>query len=321
LFVGDPHAKVSNLEEMEKLIFFIENNIANREEYEFLLLAGDLFNDHSVVRLEVAIFWKQALLRLRAKYKKLVILVGNHDLSGSKQMEAGLSSIHLVTQNDSSIIIVDKPTIYKGIAFLPYSSSPELFYSQAETLFSQGAKELLICHQTIDGAKYDNGFYAPEGLDQNRIPQVNIVSGHIHTFQEFGKTLFPGTARWETRSDANQNKGVWSIELSNGKISKELIPTKGVVTPIIELVINEGDELPAIQSGVKTYIELVGKSEWIKKTKELYRGAASIKTTHRDKKLKLGSMAKTMALEEYLDTYFETSLVSKQSLKEAIKTL
>jgi len=320
LFVGDPHAKVSNLDEMEKLISFIEAT-PKSDKYEFLLLAGDLFNDHSVVRLEVAMFWKQAILRLKAKFKKLIILVGNHDLAGSKQMETQLSSIHLVTQDDSSIIIVDEPKVYKDIAFMPYTSNSEHFYSSVELLFNMGAENLLICHQTIDGAKYDNGFYAPEGLDQNRIPQTNIVSGHIHTFQEFGKVLFPGTARWETRSDANQNKGIWSLELNEGIITKQLIPTNTIVTPIIELIIKEGDELPTIQEGTKTYIELIGKSEWIKKTKEQYRGVASIKTTHKDIKLKLGSMAKGMSIEEYLDTYFETTLVSKQALKEALKTL
>jgi DNA repair exonuclease SbcCD nuclease subunit len=320
LFVGDPHAKVNNLDEMQKLINFLADQ-PDKNKYDFILLAGDLFNDHSVVRLEVANFWKQAIQVLTKNYTKVVILVGNHDLTGTKQMETGLSSIHLVTENNPSVLLVDKPIYYNGIGLLPYTSDSEYFYHSAENLFKQGAIDLLICHQTIDGAKYDNGFYAPEGLDQNRIPQTNIVSGHIHTFQEFGKVLFPGTARWETRSDANQNKGIWTIELNNGKLTKELIPTKSVVTPIVELIINEGDELPAIQSGVKTYIELVGKSEWIKKTKEQYRGVASIKTTHKDKKLKLGSMAKSMALEEYLDTYFETTLVSKQNLKEAIKNL
>src|SRR5690606_29183747 len=168
---------------------------------------------------------------------------------------------------------------------------------------------------------YDNGFYAPGGLDHTRVPQKRIVSGHIHTAQEFGNVWYPGTPRWENRNDANLDKGVWDVSVAGGSLEKTLIPTKDVLTPIVELVIKEGDELPPVPQGVKLYVELVGTTEWIKKAKEKYRGLASIKTTHKDTKLKLGSQGRGLTIEEYLDKFFDTTLVSKEALREAIKTL
>jgi DNA repair exonuclease SbcCD nuclease subunit len=320
LFVGDPHAKVSNLDEMSKLINFVANQ-SNKEKYDFVVLAGDLFNDHSLVRLEVALFWKSAIEQLRTSFKKVIILVGNHDLAGSKQMETQLSSIHLVSKDDSSVMVIDKPTNYMDIAFIPYMSSEEDFIKATEELWENGCHNLLICHQTFNGAKYDNGFFAPGGFDLEKIKQGKIISGHIHTFQEFDKIVYPGTARWDTRSDANQEKGIWDINITDQAFSKKMISTRDVVTPIIEIVIKEGDSFPEIPTNGKIYIELIGKSEWINKTKEKYRGVASIKTTHKDTKLKLGSMSKGLSVEEYIDNYFETTLVSKQVLKEAVKSL
>jgi DNA repair exonuclease SbcCD nuclease subunit len=321
LFVGDPHARVSNLQEMEKLVDFLAN-MPERDRFDFVLLAGDLFNDHAVVRLEVAQFWRSALTRLSSSYRETVVLVGNHDMAGSRQMEKGTNALHLVTKEINNLELVDRPTGALGtFAAIPYTSNEEEFVAAANELYKDGFTDLLVCHQTFNGAMYDNGFYAPGGFDASRVPQRRIISGHIHTSQEFGKVWYPGTPRWENRNDANLDKGVWDVEISGEEMKRTLISTKGAVTPIVELVIKEGEPLPATPSGVKLYVELVGSSEWIKKTKETYRGVASIKATHKDTKLKLGSQGRGMTLEEYIDKHFDTTLVSKDALKEAVKSL
>jgi DNA repair exonuclease SbcCD nuclease subunit len=322
LFVGDPHAKIGNLEEMQKLVDFL-CQLTVRERFDFIFLAGDLFNDHAVVRLEVALFWRNALARLCAAYKEVVAIDGNHDKGGTKQLESAISAIQLISggYDLKNFVHITKPTNYHDIAIIPYMSNEDEFVAAANELFEGGAVDLLMCHQTFNGAKYDNGFYAPGGFDIERIKQGRIHSGHIHTEQEFDKVWYPGTARWETRSDANLNKGVWDVQLEADSFQKTLIPTNTVVTPIIELVIKEGDPVPPMRTDAKIYVELVGTSEWIKKAKETYRGVASIKTTHKDAKVKLGTMGRGLSMEEYLDKWFDTTLVSKDQLREAIKAL
>jgi len=321
LFVGDPHAKISNLQEMEKLMAFL-CTLPERERFDYIFLAGDLFNDHAVIRLEVAQFWRLSLERLAKAYKEVYVLVGNHDMAGNKQMEKGMNALHLVTKEIEDVKIIDRPTAMDGVtAMIPYMSSEEEFIAAAESLYKDGFTDVLLCHQTFNGALYDNGFYAPDGFNLTKVPQKQIISGHIHTAQEFDKVWYPGTARWETRSDANQIKGVWDVEYKDGTLSRTLIETKDIVTPIIELVLKEGEESPPLPLAGKIYLELIGTTEWIKKTKEKYRGLASIKCTPKDVKFKLGSAAKNLSLEEYLDKWFDTTLVSKEALKQAVQKL
>jgi DNA repair exonuclease SbcCD nuclease subunit len=325
LFVGDPHARVSNLDEMRKLIDFL-CALENRERFDFIFLAGDLFNDHAVVRLEVAQFWRESLIKLSGAYRQVSVLVGNHDMAGNKQMEKGTNALHLVTKEISKVELIDRPMTPDGssptVAAIPYMSSEEEFLAEASRLHAEGATDLLLCHQTFNGAKYDNGFYAPGGFDLSKVPQKQVISGHIHTAQDFDKCWYPGTPRWENRNDANLEKGVWDVEINGGAMSRALISTKDAVTPIVEQIIKEGEEPPPLPyENVKLYVELVGTSEWIKKTKEKYRGIASIKCTPKDTKLKFGSQGRGMTLEQYLDGYFDTSLVSKAALKEAVRKL
>jgi len=323
LFVGDPHARVSNLDEMQKLVDFL-CTMTVRDRFDFIFLAGDLFNDHAVVRLEVAQFWRDSLKKLASSYKQVIILVGNHDMAGSKQMERGINSLDLVAEGIQGVKLVGTPfaSFGKGeVAFLPYYSNEEEFLSAAEMLYKEGGTRVLLCHQTFNGAMYDNGFYAPGGFDVDKVPQKHVISGHIHTAQEFGKVWYPGTARWENRNDANQEKGVWDVIVTDEGVQKTLIPTKDVVTPIIELIIKEGEATPDLPQFGKVYVELIGTSEWIKKTKEKYRGFASIKCTPKDTKLKLGSEARGLTLPVYLDKYFDTTLVSKEALKQAVEKL
>jgi len=317
-FLGDPHAKVSNLEEMDKLVDFV-CSLENASEVDFLLIAGDLFNDHSVVRLEVAAFWVKALQKLLQRYRKILVLVGNHDLAGSKQMEKQLSAIHLITSNDSSVILVDKPMIYKDLALIPYTSSAEEFYAEANKLFDLGAKEAVICHQTFNGAKYDNGFYAPNGFETEKVPQTHVISGHIHTEQKFDKVFYPGTAKWETRSDANQDKGVWEIALNGKAMESRKFKTDKVLVPIKELIIEEGKPTPEFPENAKVYVELIGSSAWIKKEKEKYKSIASIKSTYKDNKEATTRKASGLSIEEYLKDFFEPKSVKREDILNTLK--
>src|SRR5208282_3433609 len=86
---------------------------------------------------------------------------------------------------------------------------------------------ILLCHQTFEGSQFENGFYAPEGVDQTLIPQKVVISGHIHNRQTVGKVTYIGTPRAVTANEANQDKGISILDTDTMQI--EYISTNKLV--------------------------------------------------------------------------------------------
>lgn len=271
LFVGDPHIQVSNLEEATKLMNFIKNK-GQELDAKNLVIAGDLFHTHAIIRMEVLNFWKEWINYFSNNFQYVWILVGNHDMAGDKQKEHKMSALDPFKDLYTNVKIVNTPTVsIDGYGFMPYYSNNEDFISDAKSLYDAGIKKL-FCHQTFDGSKYDNGFYAPDGIDQNLLPNFEeIISGHIHKEQKIGKVFYPGTPKWDTMSDANEDKGIWFFDGSWKKIR-----TAEVCTPIYKFVVKEGEEIPNLNNNAKNIIELQGSSRWIKKSSVLIGNRAKI---------------------------------------------
>ena len=305
LRVGDPHVKISNINESQKLIDFI-CELKNEHAIDRIEFLGDQFHTHAVIRMEVLDFWNKALKKLSIYYKEIFMLVGNHDQPGSKEKEQIMNSINIFKDEDS-VTVIDKPFSSNGIAYIPYMSNKENFINASADLYTKGSTKLLIAHQTFTGATYSNGFYAEDGIEPELVPQDNIISGHIHKCQDIGKCFYPGTPKWDDASDANQNKGVWLFEHhENGSVkSREFISTEKVLTSIKKYIINEGEEVPELSETDQNYLEFHGKSAWIKKMKDKYKGIASIKAKPTDRKMNKISILENYSLYDFLDKFFK----------------
>lgn len=288
LRIGDPHVKPNNVEECEKLWHFINDKILEFQPDRVEIL-GDLFHTHSIVRLEVLEFWDGWIDVLLAHENiEFYILVGNHDKATTDEFSFNALSVfkHMRKKN---LKIVENARVDGIYAYMAYYHNGETFIDIANRCAAEGAK-VLVCHQTFEGSYYETGFPAMDGVDATKLNFDLIISGHIHTRQTFkkaGKTiLYPGTAKWDTISDANEDKGIWLFEHDDvtGKILKEeLIRTGGVVTKIVSLVWKEGEPQLAIPGGCKVSIELIGSSAWVEKEKAALKGTVSIKTKITDK--------------------------------------
>lgn len=279
LRVGDPHVKINNLSESEKLMQFVLDTAISLSVDRIELL-GDLFHTHAIVRIEVMEFWLKWLRLLSEKFHT-VVLVGNHDQVGDyESKQHALSAFKLL--NTSKLIIVDEPIQFGKIAYVPYIHHEEDFLKAANSL-SDTAK-VLVCHGTFQGSVFENGFYAPEGFDLDKVNYPLVISGHIHKRQRFGKCIYPGTGKWDTNSDANEEKGLWLVTHDdNGAIlSEKFLDTSKVCTPIYSIEWKEGEEQPVIPAGRVT-LELIGTSEWIKKQKEKLKGKCGLKAKITDK--------------------------------------
>jgi DNA repair exonuclease SbcCD nuclease subunit len=277
LLVGDVHAVPEELEDCDRLIDLIVK-VAKEEEVGTVLFLGDQYDTHNVVRVEVLAFWASAFEQLKAEDLSVMALVGNHDYAGEGLVD------HALMAHEHSIRVIDKPTNRGGILLLPYISSRDEF---VEVCKNHPEQSTVICHQTFNGATYDNGFYAPDGVDQNDIPQKTVISGHIHLQQAFGKVTYVGAPRWRTLSDADSERAIWVYEFGqNGTVlSKEGFDTSKHCRPIrYRLDTPEKPVEGQLDPGCDWRIDIKGPIDWIEKRKtELAGHGVKIRTFKTDK--------------------------------------
>lgn len=284
IFIGDPHAKLSNLENIEKILKLA---VEKKDDSEALVLLGDLTDTHAMIRSEVLAFWGEQIKRLSSEFSKIIIIPGNHDQVGSAQKEHINSLWPLKTIADN-ITVVGNSFTYKKVGFFPYTASAEILEKRVKDAAVVGDIKTMVVHQTFDGAKYDNGMFAPDGFSLEPYKHLDIISGHIHSQSEFANVWYPGTAIWESASDANKEKGIWKIDFEDGKRAKTVFYSTGDVVPKMALVVvNEGEELPSFSQNTKYVVHLIGTSSWIKKNKKTLENLKhKVKTTYTDSSIK-----------------------------------
>jgi DNA repair exonuclease SbcCD nuclease subunit len=292
LRIGDPHIKPSNLDEAENLLHFINDTILERQPDRVEIL-GDLFHTHAIVRLEVLEFWVEWLdVLLSHENIQFYVLRGNHDMANDQENSPSVNSVFKLIRKKNFHYCDNphaEPKIDGPFAYVSYYGDHNKFIEVANNCAREGSK-VLICHQTFDGSKYESGIWAPDGIDASKINFDLIISGHIHTHQDMIKDgkriIYPGTPKWDTAADANEDKGIWMYEHDDvtGAIkSEELIRTAHVVTKIAKLTWIEGMPCEAIPSGCKVTVELIGSSSWVEVCSKSLKGTCQIITKVTDK--------------------------------------
>lgn len=272
VWVGDPHVQPNNLEECGRLVSLIVDT-AKAHKASTLIIPGDLFHTHAVVRLEVLNFWIEATKRFAKEFDKVYYVTGNHDMPGDRALEGVVSALDALGLVAANVRIIRKGGEIAGnFGFLPYYSDNEEFVRAAHKLHSEGA-DTLVCHQTFQGSKFESGMYAPDGVELGKMPQFKkIISGHIHSQQEFANVFYPGTPKWDSASDANEKKGIWVFKGDE----RIFVSSEGVCVPIIKYEIYEGFEPPAFPPNSRIYVTLIGSSAWILSQVKKLKGTCRI---------------------------------------------
>ncbi len=314
LRLGDPHVRPSNVDESDSLLQFVVDT-ALEQKVDRIEILGDLAHTHAVIRLEVLEFWTHWFDTLN-DLCPVYVLVGNHDQSGDYNSTSNFLSVFTKLRK-KNIHIVETAWADGPFGYMAYVHDKKRFMELALGLKESGAKTL-VCHQTFAGSKYENGFFAPDGINPDELPFDTIISGHIHAMQRFGKVIYPGTARWDSISDANQTKGIWIFEHDDdGKIIKEtLIPTDKICTPILTFTWQEGQEEPTIPENSRSAIELIGSSDWISKQKIKLKGKVAIKTKITDK-IKPENRKTGKSLEDFMRNMFASTMDREQLVSYA----
>lgn len=257
LAVGDPHVKVEDLEDCENLLKHIKFLVITKK-IDKVMFSGDLFHNHALIHVSVLNFWNKWLLDL-AKHTQVICLKGNHDFGLGNPALHSLKSFKNIHRN---ITIVDEPLLMEDTLYIPYfgfKREKDFF----ETI-SQPSK-YLVCHDTFRGAKFENGFWVPEheAFDLEKVKQLKVISGHIHTPQVIGKCTYLGSPRWQIVSDANTDRFLYLYDENWDLIEK--ITTIGICKSIwVKKVRSEKDIEPVKIPNSETRYDIYGKESDVK---------------------------------------------------------
>lgn len=223
LFIGDIHSSVSSLEDVGEIFNLIDETLEKDQSIELVCFVGDIFHTHAIIRQEPAFYVKRQFERLTQKYRNTernihwVVLAGNHDYSTPSAN---------VPDNAVRLVLGDIVTVVDGsdqnyikigpYAFVPFMGKNDEFVSLCHF---GSPNDILVCHQTFDGSKFENNHTAPGGVSQNSIPQKYVIAGHIHMTQvlknEHNTIFYIGTPRALRTDEVNQSKYIWKFDPSN----------------------------------------------------------------------------------------------------------
>jgi hypothetical protein len=284
--VGDPHIGKSDIPEGKRLIEWI---VASGKKWfsetgikPLIVFTGDQSNDFAIVRAEVLEFWMWAYDYIAAAGFDSVSQVGNHDMN--QEESAATMSVF-----DQRTVLARRNmvSINANTAAIGFIRDEELFFKTVMEAYKLGVR-IMFTHVEFEGSQYENGTYAPHGFDLARYPaDLTFITGHIHKRQKFGNVYCVGTPKPSTRSDIDEIKGIHMICLKNvPEVAFWPTPTE-VCEPFRRIVVNEGwteAQIKAIPDSPKVYVELVGTTEFVKKTARLLPPSVHEHSTYTDVK-------------------------------------
>lgn len=302
LLVGDPHVVPDELDDAGRLLDFVEE-VADKTEPDFVVFLGDQYHTHAVVRLEVLDFWKR---RLQTESYRSLMLVGNHDRPNDQNLK-----IHGLPETSSNHVVFEAEDI-GGVRFLPWYHSNDEFTSKA------AGAEIVVCHQTFNGSKYENGMWAPGGVEPDAVPAKMVIGGHLHSPQEFGHVWYPGAPRWRTMSDVNIDRNIWLFDTKT--FERQGFSTRGHCNALYEFFDVEGGCVvhPEVIQPASVFVRIRGTESYVSARKGYWENLGySVSTSI--PRLVQESVKESNGLTQALSEYLEAAKLPHNTPRQVIK--
>lgn len=232
LFIGDPHIKNDNHEEIDILITELKK-ICEKHKFDRIIIGGDLMHYHERIFTQ-SLNKSLDFVKILSTFSPVDILVGNHDMINNQQF---LTSNHwLNVFTDEKVSVIDKPVLrvindFK-VLLCPYVY-PGRFIEALE-LHHKNWKEMniIFAHQEFKGCKM-GAIVSKEG-DNWDVTFPQVISGHIHDNQVPQKNIYyPGAPLQHAFCDT-EKRVVCYIDENNHIIDLPLdVPKKKLVSTSI----------------------------------------------------------------------------------------
>lgn len=335
LVIGDLHVQMSNLEDTNKIFKIIQESAINLNP-QSIIFTGDIYHTHAVLRQEIIDTVQYCFSYLKSGVPsdtKIYIIVGNHD--GYSPTSTKINAVRQTLTNYAHIVddISGSIESNSGYFLVGYKHKEEDFLNDIKN----AGDRIIICHQTFNGAKYDNGFYAPDGFDLSKVKQ-KIISGHIHSEQSFGNVVYVGTPRPVNFGEAvdlrdenalDNRKSISYFYTECGALFRDKIYTDEKVKNYYKMSIQEGeildkDQIRSLIRGVDSEIRITvsGSQDWYDKIFSEYSDICSkvkfvpIIVKHLESQLKEidGNFSVEKSLRQYVYDIYNDSEENKEKV-------
>jgi len=226
--ISDSHfgARNNSVEWLDRMIgyfeeYFIPMVKENYKPGDILVHCGDVYDNRQSVNLLVL----HKTLNLFEELSKIFVdgifvIAGNHDIMRKNSNDITsldtlkyIPNVNIYKEPYTLSVNYDDDKV-KKLLLMPWRKSE----ADEEVCIAGSDAEYLFCHTTIQGARFDKYRHAGEGITSTACKDfTRVYTGHIHTSQEYKNILYVGNPYQMTRSDAQNTKGFWCLDLNSGK--------------------------------------------------------------------------------------------------------
>lgn len=269
LLIGDPHAVVDELEDCRNLVRGI-CEVVRTVHPDCVVFLGDQHHNHAIVHVEVMGFWRRAFADILREDENVQILalVGNHDRPGDG---ASLNHAMMAYEGVDRVRIFDYSYPVGHVLMCPYQPDGEKF--RMDVLANPQCK-VVVCHQTLVGSRYENGFIAQDGTSLKGLEDRFFISGHIHTPQRYDNVVYVGAPRWRGFFDADVDRAItlWNIE-GGTAVCERAFDTSQWCRKLVH--ITDSQEKPfqgPVNPAWRYIVDLYGDDQYIASRRALWAG-------------------------------------------------
>ena len=264
LFIGDPHIKTDNNEEVSILLLELQKKCESHN-FDRIIIGGDLMHYHERIFTQALNKTLEFVIAL-SKYAPVDIIVGNHDMINNQQFLSSHHWMHVLSHLEN-VFVIDKPVLRKidDFSFLicPYVF-PGRFIEALETECKDWkTMNVIFAHQEFKGCKM--GAIISKDGDEWKDDYPLVISGHIHDNQRIGKNIYyPGTPLQHAFGDTDK-RIVCCIDENGSYVDLPLdVPTKRIINSSIKDV----KDIKNIKANESIKLKLKGTAEECKLFKQ-----------------------------------------------------
>lgn len=184
-----------------------------------IVCLGDVFDDRKAINIEVNNLAIDIFTDL-GKIYPIYIINGNHDLykrnnlgSTSLRSLENIHNVNIITK--SEILNFKNENIDIKIIAIPYLGDTN---EETKILNKNSLCQYAFMHTDIINMKYDNNQLIIAGVNTSKF-NGKIFSGHIHKRQEMKNIIYIGSPYQMRRSDINNEKGIYILNLKTSKLA------------------------------------------------------------------------------------------------------
>jgi hypothetical protein len=194
--------------------FFIPLLKREKKEGDFLVHLGDVFDSRHSLNLLVMNEGIDIFEEI-SRIMPIVIILGNHDIY--KKNTNDVNSVKILKWIPN-IKVLEEPEVLtvsgKKLLMMPWRAG----HSEELECIKSNPADFLFCHTEMQGLKFNRSTTIESGLDFKEIKAFRkVYAGHIHYAQQKGNFRMLGCPYPMTRSDINNEKGIWCLDLESEK--------------------------------------------------------------------------------------------------------